>query len=108
LGKGQAVTERIKGRMEPVGVRLFEKYEVQLDLNKKQRQEYKSDPLAFTKRFLEEQGFEVREIQLLSGDDSAEVGGAASAAEGGEESRPYYHIQYPDNERSGWICCCRD
>jgi hypothetical protein len=84
--------------MEPAGVMLFERYEVQLDLNDQQRQEYENDPFTFTKRFLEEQGFEVREIQLIRGEDSAETDGA--------EFQTAYHIQYPEGERSGWMCCC--
>jgi hypothetical protein len=103
------MAERIVGEMTRVDVRI-EAYDLRFEETEEQLREFRADPAGFMRRFLEQQGHEVNRIQFIRADERPD-GGQQEEADGSgpiEQRMPDrdYHILFPDNERSGWICCC--
>jgi hypothetical protein len=104
-----AMAERIAGEMTRVDVRI-EVYDLHFEEADEQLEEYRRDPSGFMRRFLEQQGHSVNRIQFIRREEypyrsQQEKAGDSSPIEQRMPDRNY-HIVYPDNEASGWICCC--
>jgi hypothetical protein len=74
--------------------------------------EFQADRTAFMRNFLESRGHKVNRIDFVVRSQQEGPGGQPAkdaSAEGPVEQRlpdRHYHIVFPDNEASGWICCC--
>jgi hypothetical protein len=96
--------DRITGEMVRVEVQI-ETYDVQITPDEDQGREFRRDPEAFMRRFLEEQGHKVNSLRFIVDRNPFD---AAPSDDPIVQRMPdrNYHIVYPDNEASGWICCC--
>lgn len=102
------VAERIVGEMTPVDVRI-ETYDLRFEETEEQVKEYRADPAGFMRRFLEQQGHKVNRIQFIRANNRPDGEHQEAGGNGPVEQRMpdrNYHIVYPGNEASGWICCC--
>jgi hypothetical protein len=74
--------------------------------------EFQADRTGFMRNFLESRGHKVNRIDFVvrsQQEDPGDKPAADASAEGPVEQRMpdrNYHIVYPGNEESGWICCC--
>lgn len=93
--------QRISGHMVQTGVQVQETYSLTLDLSDEQQNTYRQDPTAVLRQFLEQEGHIVNAVSLLvrEGTVTSETTDSTTV-----EMRNAYHIVYPGNERSGWIC----
>jgi hypothetical protein len=109
--------QHISGKLERIGVQVSETFALRLEPDDGQNEEFRKDPRGFVRRFLEQEGFEVNRIQFLRPEHRGSPAARASALEGEgpvEGEGPWelrmidttFHIVYPPNEASGWICCC--
>jgi hypothetical protein len=103
------MVERIAGEMTRVDVRI-EVYDLHFEETEEQLRAYQTDPSGFMRHFLEQQGHKVNRIQFIRQEESSDI--SQQEETGGNNSIEQrmpdrdYHIVYPDNEASGWICCC--
>lgn len=78
-----------------IGFNTVEINQVSMDLNEADEKAFAQNPEEVIKRLLTEAGEAVNRITLMKPENLP------------ENARPrnhWYHIVYPDNERSGWIC----
>ena len=106
------MSKPVSGKMEPVDVRV-EVYDLSWDVeDQTQVDDFHADPEAFMRRFLVEQGYEVNRIDFLirgeGTDDRGKPSASLASSDRTAQRMPErnFHIVYPDNEASGWICCC--
>jgi hypothetical protein len=100
--------ESIVGEMTRIEVKI-EAYELRFEETEEQLRDYRADPAGFMRRFLEQQGHTVNRIQFIRADERPSGGQReARGSDPIEQRMPdrNYHIVYPGNEASGWICCC--
>ena len=87
------------------GFAVIEIVDLQMDLNEEDQKQFDQEPEAVIQRLLEESGQTVNRMMLTK--DFIERHSTAKDPETAPRLRPrshHYHIVYPANERSGWIC----
>ena len=90
------MARKSSSKLRQTGSIVMERYNVRL--TSAQRRLFNADPDSFARRFLKKSGHEVRRVLLIK-----------RAGVGYKRARDHwYHIVYPPEERSGWICCCAD
>jgi cupin superfamily acireductone dioxygenase involved in methionine salvage len=94
----------IAGEMVRVDVHV-ETYDARISPDAGQEEEFRRDPESFMRRFLEEQGHKVNDVKFILDRNPSQH---AASDEPIVQRMPdrHYHIVFPDNEASGWICCC--
>jgi hypothetical protein len=92
---------RIEGRLERTGIHVLESYSIALELDDDQLNAFEIHPQRVLRQFLEQEGHVVNRVAFLHFEDELEQ---ADDAPADKQIRNAFHIVYPDNERSGWIC----
>jgi hypothetical protein len=98
------MSQNINGKLERVGVIVLEVFSLQLHDEEAKRQFARNREEAF-RALIEQEGIPINKLTLLKKDEMSVLRRTISsklAVEG------QFHLAYPDNERSGWICCCAD
>jgi hypothetical protein len=95
--------------MRRIDVRI-EAFDLEWPDDKDQVRDFHADPEGFMRRFLEGQGHRVNRVDFIFRSDPTGGGAPVAGTEAIVVPRRMpdrnYHIVYPDNEASGWICCC--
>ena len=82
-----------------IGFSVLETHEITLDLNAEDEKRFADNAEEIIRRLLVAAGHEVNRVTLLKREQ---------LPENARLRDHWYHIVYPPNERSGWICCCAD
>jgi hypothetical protein len=91
-------TQELHGKIVQSGFVVMETYDVELQIPPELEEKFKRNPEELIAQFLRQQGQEVNSVQVVR--DSTETAISPRRA----RRDHYFHIVYPDNERSGWIC----
>ncbi len=96
--------KNINGRLTRTGVIVLEVFSLELrDVEAKNQFSQNREKVFRT--LIEQEGIEINKLTLLKKDEMSLLRrsfGSKLAVEGN------FHIVYPENERSAWICCCAD
>jgi len=94
------MAKKLKGKLLPTGFVVMETYDVQLDIPPELQAAFEKDPEKLIRQFLRENGQKVNSVQVMKSD------GKTASAKATRRARRdhWFHIVYPRNERSGWIC----
>lgn len=86
-------------KIKKVGLAVVEVVEIKMQLNEEDRKMFRHNPEEVMKRLLEKSGQTVNRLIL-----SKDFIKRHSENPIGEETPHQYHIVYPEEERSGWVC----
>ena len=93
------MTKNISGKVIKSGFVVMETYEINLDIPKESEADYKKSPEKFVEQLLRENGHEVNSVQFMKSD-------RVHFTEKSKMRRraQWFHIVYPPEEKSDWIC----
>ena len=94
----------INGKLTRTGVIVLEVFALELH-DEEAKKQFSKDREKVFRTLIEHEGIEINKLTLLKKDEMSLLRrsfGSKLAIEGN------FHIVYPANERSGWICCCAD
>ena len=78
-----------------IGFTVVETNEVNVELNEADEKAFASNPEEVIERLLKESGQVVNRVSILK---------PSTLPKNARARDHWFHIVYPDNERSGWIC----
>jgi len=89
----------ISGMVNKTGFVVMETYEIELNIPKEAETKYKKSPEKFVAELLRKQGHEVNSVQIMNSErvHFSKKSKARARAQ-------WFHIVYPPEERSDWIC----
>jgi|GEM_PF-6010975 len=87
------------------GFAVVEVIDFEMKLNAEDQKAFEQEPEAVVKRLLEESGQEVNRMMLTNNFiENHKPHKEGTMTPRLMKANHYYHIQYPLNEKSGWIC----
>ena len=94
------MAKAITGKLALKGFVVMETYDVQMDIPPELQAAFDKDPEKHIRAFLRKSGQKVNSVQVMS----SSKGAAAATVTRRARRNHWFHIVYPPNERSGWIC----
>ena len=98
------MAEKINGKLQRVDVIVLEVFSLELHDEEAKKQFAKNKEEAF-RTLIKQEGIPIRKLTLLKKDEMSVLRKTISSHHRIEGN---FHIVYPRNEASGWICCCAD
>ncbi len=95
------MTKKLTGKVAPTGFVVMETYSVQIDIPAELQAAFEKNPEKFIRQFLRENGQKVNSIQITKSDRVD-----FTAASKARRRAQWFHIVYPPEEKSDWICTC--
>jgi hypothetical protein len=93
------MTKKLTGKLAPTGFVVMETYNVHLDIPVELQAAFEKNPEKFIRQFLRENGQKVNSVRVMKS-----VGKTISGKATRRRRDHWFHIIFPKNERSGWIC----
>jgi hypothetical protein len=96
------MAKKLTGKLVQSGFAVMETYDVQLEIPQELQSAFDKDPGKFIRQFLRENGQTVNSVRVMQPD--GKTASAKQKRHGRQRSNHWFHLVYPGNERSGWIC----
>jgi hypothetical protein len=96
--------EKINGKLQRAGVIVLEVFSLELHDEDAKKQFEKNREQVF-RTLIEQEGIPINKLTVLKKDEMSVLRKTISSHLRTEGN---FHIVYPANEASGWICCCAD
>lgn len=98
------MSEKVNGKLQRTDVIVLEVFSLELRDEEARRQFAKNREQVF-RMLIEQEGIPINRLTLLKRDEMSVLRKTISSH---LKTEGQYHIVYPANEQSGWICCCAD